>query len=107
VDVGFLVYVAVLLASGALLLVLAGFGFGNRAINGLIGLAAVGYGGYLLYEFLFVEVFTYRRFWYAYLLPVVAIFQLYQGLKDRRAKREAAAAGPNPYTLQQPERPQS
>jgi hypothetical protein len=107
VDIGFILYVAALLASGALLLVLAGFGFGNRAINGLIGLAAAGYGVYLLYEFLFVDGFIYRRFWYAYVLPLVAIYQLYQGLKERRAQREAAAAGPNPYTPQQPERPQS
>jgi hypothetical protein len=108
-DFDLIIYVGVLLGSGLMLLILAGFGIGNRAINGLIGLLGVGYGGWILYEyFLTSEEFTIRRFFYAYALPFVAAYQLYQGLKQKRAQREAAAnPNPNPYTLQQPETPQS
>ena len=48
-DFDLIIYVGMLLASGLMLLILAGFGIGNRVINGLIGLAAAGYGGYILY----------------------------------------------------------
>jgi hypothetical protein len=109
-DVDLIIYVAMLLASGAMLLVLAAFGIGSRAFNGLVGLAAIGYAGYMLYEyFLTSDTFTMTRFIYAYVLPFFAAYQLYKGLKQRREAREAAANPiQNPYTLQQqPETPQS
>ena len=95
-DLDLIIYVGMLLASGLMLLILAGFGIGNRVINGLIGLAAAGYGGYILYEyFLTSEEFTIRRFLFAYALPFLAAYQLYQGLKQRKQ-----AAVPAPETPQ-------
>lgn len=89
----FAIYVGALGLSGLLLLVLAIFGIGNRAINGIIGLAGVGYAGYLIYQFLTAEgEFAYTQFLYAYILPVIAVFQLYKGLKDRKAEQVAPAA---------------
>jgi hypothetical protein len=91
----FAIYVAALGISGILLLVLAAVGLGNRVINGLIGLIASGYAAYLMYEFFTAEFFTYRRFIYAYILPFIAIYQLYKGIKDRKSEK-AAAAQPAP-----------
>lgn len=95
-DAGFFIYVGMLLASGLMLLILAGFGIGSRVINGLVGLVALGYGGYLAYQWLFTEEFAYRRFIFAYILPFIAAYQLYQGLKQRR--EAAATPAPSPYT---------
>ncbi|MFU8853077.1 hypothetical protein ACNAW0_19120 [Micromonospora sp. SL1-18] len=90
----FLLYVGALGLSGVLLAVLAIFGLGSRIVNGLIGLIALGYSGYLLYEYLTMEEFTYQRFVYAYILPAIAIYQLYKGIKDRKAAAaEPAATG--------------
>jgi hypothetical protein len=92
----FLLYVGVLALSGVLLAVLAIVGLGSRVVNGLIGLIALGYSGYLVYEYLTMEEFTYRRFIYAYILPVIAIYQLYKGIKDRKVAAGApAATGPD------------
>lgn len=91
----FLLYVGVLGLSGVLLMVLTILGLGSRIVNGLIGLIALGYSGYLVYEYLTMEVFTYTRFIYAYILPIVAVYQLYKGIKDRKAAADApAATGP-------------
>ena len=87
----FLLYVAALGLSGVLLAVLTIAGIGSRAVNGIIALIALGYAGYLIYEFLTMEAFTYRMFIYAYALPVIAIYQLYKGLKDRKAAAAATA----------------
>ena len=110
-DWDLLGYVAVLTLSGLMLLVLFALGIGSRAINGIVGLLALGYGGYILYEyFLTSDEFTVRRFIYAYALPLVAIYQLYTGLKQRRERRAAAANQlANQFTLPpaQPETPQS
>jgi hypothetical protein len=88
----FALYVAALGLSGIMMLVLAAVGLGNRVANGLIGLIAGGYAGYLIYEFLTAEYFTYRRFIYAYILPFLAVYLLIKGLKDRRNEKAAAAA---------------
>jgi hypothetical protein len=90
----FLLYVGVLGLSGVLLAVLAIVGLGNRIVNGLVGLIALGYSGYLVYEYLTMEKFTYQRFIYAYILPIIAIYQLYKGIKDRKAAAAPAATGP-------------
>jgi hypothetical protein len=93
-EAGLLVYIALLLASGVLMLVLAGMGIGNRWLNGLIGLAALGYGIYLVTVF-----FTggeFRVFIYAFILPVVAVVQLYKGLQERKAAQAAPLAAPAP-----------
>jgi hypothetical protein len=94
-QTGFLVYVGLLGVSGLLLLILAIIGLGSRAVNGLIGLIAFGYSGYLVYEWLTMEEFTYRRFLYAYIAPLIAIYQLYTGIKNRRAAAAAPVAGPD------------
>ncbi|GIH03779.1 hypothetical protein Rhe02_18460 [Rhizocola hellebori] len=88
----FAIYVAALGLSGLLFIVLAILGLGNRIANGLLGLVAGGYAGYLMYEFLTMEFFTYRRFIYAYIFPFFAVYQLYKGLKDRKNERAAVAA---------------
>jgi hypothetical protein len=88
----FLLYVGALGLSGVLLAVLVILGLGNRIVNGLVGLIALGYSGYLVYEYLTMEEFTYRRFIYAYILPLIAIYQLYKGIKDRKAAPAAPAA---------------
>jgi predicted benzoate:H+ symporter BenE len=90
-TVDFLVYVGVLGVSGALLAVLAVVGLGNRVVNALIAAVALGYTGYLLYEFFTMEAFTYQRFFYAYVLPFIAVYQLYKGFKDRKAAQAQTA----------------
>lgn len=90
----FLLYVGALGLSGLLLAVLAIVGLGSRIVNGLVALIALGYSGYLLYEYFTMDEFTYRRFIYAYILPVIAVYQLYKGLKDRKAEAAAPAAAP-------------
>jgi hypothetical protein len=91
----FMLYVGVLGLSGVLLIVLAILGLGSRVVNGLVGLIALGYSGYLLYEYLTMDEFTYRRFIYAYALPIIALYQLYKGIKDRKAAAAEPAAGPD------------
>lgn len=92
----FLIYVGALGLSGLLLIVLAIVGIGNRAINGIIGLAAAGYAAYLGYQFMTTDGFSYQRFIFAYILPFVAVFLLIKGLKDRKAEQAAPAQPPAP-----------
>jgi len=94
-TVDFLIYVGLLGISGVLLAVLAALARGSRALNALIAAVALGYAGYLLYEFFTAEVFTYRRFIYAYVLPLIAVYQLYKAIKDRKAgQAEPVPAAP-------------
>ncbi|WP_117212845.1 hypothetical protein [Allorhizocola rhizosphaerae] len=87
----FMIYVGALGLSGLLLLVLAALGIGNRAINGIIGLAAAGYAGFLLYkDFTATEPYEYQKFFFAYIMPFIALYLLVKGIMDRR---KAAAQG--------------
>jgi drug/metabolite transporter (DMT)-like permease len=86
-DNQFLGYVALLALSGIILLVIAaistGQSAGARAISGLFG---VGFLGYAIYLFFF-DVDSVRVFLYAFVVPIVAIFN---AVKSRRAKRQQA-----------------
>jgi Na+/melibiose symporter-like transporter len=69
-------YTALLVVAGAITLLLAASGFGQRwggeqALTGIVGSAFIGYGVYL---FLFFDgTGTVWIFWYAFALPVVLI----------------------------------
>lgn len=93
-DGFFLFYVAVLGLSGVLMLVIAALGLGNtagmRVLNGVLGLAALGYAIYLI-STVFINGGEYRIFIYAFILPIIAIVNLVKGLK---ARNEAPAETP-------------
>jgi hypothetical protein len=85
----FLFYVGVLPLSGVLMLVLAGIGFGAgggaRVLNGVIGLAALAYAIYLILT-VFINGGSYQIFFYAFIIPVIAIVQMVKGFKARGAQ---------------------
>jgi ABC-type Co2+ transport system permease subunit len=88
-DGTLLAYIALLVVSGVLLLVLGAGGFGQtvgaRVISALFGAAFVGYAVYLLFFFNGDKV---RIFAYAFLAPIVAVVNV---VKARKAKRQAVA----------------
>lgn len=77
----FLLIIAGYVLGGVVSLVLAATGFGgsNRIVNGLIGLACLGYAGYLF----FTPSETVWIFWYAMLIPFLALFQAIKGAVAR------------------------
>lgn len=81
-DSTFNLYVAALAISGIALLIVAvlplGTSVGARVINALLGLAMLGYAFYLFFLFPGGE---FSMFWYAFVLPIVVI---YQTIKSRR-----------------------
>jgi hypothetical protein len=89
------IYVIALLVGGVILLATAGVGFGSgvgaRVINGILGLGMLGYAVYLLF---FFEGGTIEIFFYVFIVPFLAIINLF---KNRKAKDEAQppAAGPS------------
>jgi hypothetical protein len=89
-DGSFLGYIALLAVSGILLAVLGIGGFGQstgaRIIDGLFAAVFLGYAGYLLFVFDGGEV---RIMFYAFIVPILAVVQVF---KARKASREAAAA---------------
>ena len=92
----FQLYVGALGISGLLLLAIAAIGFGatagSRVISGLIGLAFLGYGIYL--EFLMPADQTFSMFYYAFLVPVFVIYNVFRSRKAKREAEAAAAAAP-------------
>jgi len=107
-DGTFLAYIALLAVSGILLAVLGIGGFGQskgaRVIDGLFALVFLGYAFYLLFVF---EGGTVRIMFYAFIVPILAVVQVF---KARKAKREAEAApvysqAPQPQDAQ-PQAPQ-
>jgi hypothetical protein len=94
-ELFFLFYLGVLLLSGVLMLVIAGVGLGAsagaRVLNAVLGLAALGYGIYLITT-VFINGGSYRIFIYAFILPVIAIVQLVKGLKARASERAQQSA---------------
>ena len=74
--------------AGVLSLVMAATGLGGRGngariLNAVIGVACIGYAGYLLFstsESVFV-------FWYAMFLPLIVLFR---ALRERREARQTA-----------------
>jgi hypothetical protein len=89
-DGVFLAYIAALVVSGVILLVLSATGFGAssalvRVLNGVFGLGFLGYAVYLLF---FFQGGEFPVFYYAFILPVI---MLVQAFKTRAAKPDAAA----------------
>ena len=103
-DTLFNVYWIALIASGVMMLAIAGTGFGGvttgeRAINGAFGLAFLGYGLYL--GFLF-EGGSYLIFFKAFIVPVLLIAN---AIRNAVTHRKPQAAPPPPmqgYPTQQP-----
>jgi hypothetical protein len=87
----FLAYVAALVISGILLLIVSvlpiGIPKGNRIIDAVIGAAMLGYAVYLLF---FLGDGEFRMFYYAFVAPIFAIVQTVKGVKARKAGRVAA-----------------
>jgi hypothetical protein len=99
-DGAFYGYIALLFASGVLLAVLAVVGFGQtklaRVFDGIFALAFLAYSLYLL---LFFDGGDVRIFFYAFLVPILAVVQMVKGAK---AQREAAAAAQHSVPPQAP-----
>jgi hypothetical protein len=78
-DGTFAVYVGALCLSGILLLVIAALGLGQtmgmRVLDAVIGVAFLGYGGYLALIFNGDE---YMIFFYAFILPVMLIVRVFR-----------------------------
>ena len=88
-DGVFLAYIAALVVSGLIMVVLAATGFGAsgtlvRILNGLFGVGFLGYAVYLLF---FFPGGDFPVFFYAFILPVVMVIQAF---KTRAAKPEVA-----------------
>ncbi len=88
-DSTFLLYVILLGVSGLIMLAFAATGLGApsvglRLLNGLFGLGFAGYAIYLAFIF---EGGEYRMFWYAFILPVLAIVQAVRARTSRGAAR--------------------
>jgi len=97
-DGTFLAYVALLGVSGVLLLVLAIGGFGQKAgIRVIDGMFGLGFLAYSVYLFFFFEGGTVRIFFYAFVVPVLAVVH---AVKARRAERELQTAPHYPYGQQ-------
>src|SRR5687767_10389854 len=78
-DGTFAAYVAALCVSGVILLIIAAVGLGQsagmRALDAVIGLAFLGYGGYLALIF---DGDEYVIFFYAFIVPVLLIVQIFR-----------------------------
>ena len=82
-DGVFLTYVILLGVSGIIMLAIAATGLGTpsvgmRALNALFGLGFAGYAVYLAFIF---DGGEFRMFWYAFILPVLAIVQVFKARK--------------------------
>lgn len=104
----FLFYLGILLLSGVLMLILAGVGFGltggARVLNGVVGLAALAYGIYLILT-VFINGGEYRIIIYAFIAPIFAIVQMVKGIKGRAgrdAEQNAMVAQMAPQGYQVP-----
>lgn len=88
-------YVGALGISGLLMLIIGIVSSSNRIINLIVGAAATGYAGYLLYSYLFTAgTFEYQIFLYAYILPFIAIFMLISAIRARG--KQPAEPAPSP-----------
>lgn len=108
-DGTFFAYIALLVFSGVLLAVLGLGGFGQskgaRIIDGVFAAAFVIYAGYLLFVFDGGRVIIS---YYAFIVPILAIVQVFKARKANRQAAEAAAvpaaepAAPAQQPVQQP-----
>ena len=104
-DGTFLAYVALLFASGVLLAVLGIAGFGQSKLARVLdGVAAAGFLGYSIYLLFFFDGGEFRIFFYAFIVPVIAVVQIVKARKARREEQQMAAApepAPAPQAAQQ------
>jgi len=95
-DSQFMTYVIALGVSGALLLLVALLGFGStvasRVISGLVGLAFAGYAIYL--RFFLADDATFNMYYYAFIVPVLVIIQVFRSRKQKKEQDAAAASTP-------------
>jgi hypothetical protein len=93
-DTTFYGYTALLGLSGVILLVLAvvgfGAGVGSRLLSALFGL---GFFGYAIYLAFFFEGTSVTIFFYAFIVPILLIINVF---KSRKAAREAETAPRQP-----------
>ena len=95
-DGVFLAYLAALVVSGVIMVVLAATGFGAsgtlvRILNGLFGVGFLGYAVYLLF---FFPGGDFPVFFYAFILPVIMLIQAFK----TRAARPEVTPQPAPST---------
>jgi hypothetical protein len=99
-DGTFYAYVVFLIISGILLAVLAGVGLGQsrgaRVVNGLFAAGFLAYGLYLLLVFDGGEV---HIFFYAFIVPILALVRMIQA---RNARKSAASVPPTAWPTGQP-----
>ncbi len=86
-DSTFLLYSVLLAVSGLIMLAFAITGFGAptvgaRLLNGLFGLGFVGYSVYLLFIF---DGGSFAMFWYAFIVPILAIVQAVKSMRRKSA----------------------
>ena len=107
-DSTFYGYVAALAVSGVILLVLAalplGASTGSRVLNGVIGLAMLGYAFYLFFIFEGGEV---RIFFAVFVVPVLLIVQTFKSIKEKRDEQAFAQVQPQPPAQPQPPQAQT
>jgi hypothetical protein len=91
----FNIYVLFLILSGAAMLALATIRTGQvsarRVWNGILGVAFLGYGLYLL---LFFQGGHYLLFYYVFILPVLMIVRFFRDRAAYRANKQAFGAQP-------------
>ncbi len=93
-DTTFMTYVIALGVSGALLILVALVGFGStvasRVISGLVGLAFAGYAIYL--QFFLPEDETFSMYYYAFIVPILVLIQVFRSRKQQKEEEAAPAA---------------
>lgn len=91
-DGTFLAYIALLLASAVLLAVLGIVGFGQSKLARVLdGVFAAGFLAYAVYLLFFFEGGEVRILFYAFLVPILAVIQIFKARKARREQARATA----------------
>ena len=94
-DGTFLGYIALLAASGVLLAVLGIAGFGQTKLARVFdGIAAVAFLGYAVYLLFFFEGGEVRIFFYAFIVPIFAVIQIFKARKARREEQQQMVTAP-------------
>jgi hypothetical protein len=98
-DTTFLIYVAVLVLSGLLLLAVAiwGLGTGSVVLRVLYGLIAAGLLGYAVYLYFLFRAGTVHVFVYVLILPVLPLFQAVRAWWISRRGGPVVRAKPKGY----------
>jgi len=92
----FMTYVIALGVSGALLLLIALIGFGStvasRVVSAVVGLAFAGYAIYL--QWIMADDATFNIYYYAFIVPVLVIIQVFRSRKQKKEEAETPTATP-------------